>query len=521
MRAPTLLILVMAAGSSLVGCSDHKLNSLNDLSSEDPQIEVSPVRLEYGQLRTGEELTKTFTITSTGGSDLNVTDLRLGQNLGNYSILSESKNFYLPPGASQDVQVTFSPIGDAEQIDLVVVESNATNAPKASVDLYGVGAVPELEISPNPYDFGEVFIGCDATVDVTLTNVGSDILRISEITADGTDITHSWDLALPLTLDPGDSREVAVRFEPLEPSEYGGTISVTSNEPLGVREAVQSGVGRFVNEWSENFVVPEDPPSDIMFVVDQSCSMDDDQERLADNFNYFISNLNSYTTDWQIIVGNNSGGCNNAGEILTRTSDNYQNAFRQAVSSGNDTYIDDPERLLITASNGVENTDPGDCNSGFIREDALLHVVLVSDEREQSGDWSGYTTRILNKKGDLDLVKVSAIAGDVPSGCGTAEAGTGYWEATEASGGLFLSICETDWTAYMEELAYASIVLDTFDLENNPWLPSLEVFIDGEPAEAATWTYDEVDNSVIFATGYEPEGGSIVTVTYGENYSCD
>ena len=54
-------------------------------------------------------------------------------------------------------------------------------------------------------------------------------------------------------------------------------------------------------------------PSDIIFAVDQSCSMDDDAANLASNFSSFIGQLSNYSNDWQIMVVNDDNGCTNLG----------------------------------------------------------------------------------------------------------------------------------------------------------------------------------------------------------------
>eukprot|EP01043_Picozoa_sp_COSAG02_P043851 COSAG02_NODE_3856_length_6138_cov_12.727604_5_plen_590_part_01 len=79
-----------------------------------------------------------------------------------------------------------------------------------------------------------------------------------------------------------------------------------------------------------------------------------------------------------------------------------------------------------------ENVGPGGCNEGFLRDDALLHVVFVSDENEQGRDWSynidsDRTFRpawelfleelVIVKRGRRDLVEVSGFTdhlGDLP-----------------------------------------------------------------------------------------------------------
>ena len=37
-------------------------------------------------------------------------------------------------------------------------------------------------------------------------------------------------------------------------------------------------------------------------------------------------------------------------------------------------------RSTRVTSEAIENTDPGECNHGFMRPDAMLHIIMVSDE---------------------------------------------------------------------------------------------------------------------------------------------
>ena len=257
---------------------------------------------------------------------------------------------------------------------------------------------------------------------------------------------------------------------------------------------------------------PVDPPSDIMFSVDLSCSMDDDAAALGDNFSTFIGELSNYSNDWQIMVVNDDDGCSNSG-ILRPSTSNYQSIFSNAVQScGNCGWLGEPmltEALLTVSSRGVENTDSGECNAGFMRPNALLHLVLVSDEPEQSSaQWDSYVNQVIAKKGNAANVRISAIAGDYPGGCSSsnnsAEAGTGYWEAANATGGVFLSICDA-WAdpANLQMLAEASVIVNSYPLDNQAVGSTVQVFVNGVgPATDGNgnvvWHYDESTNSVIF-----------------------
>ena len=103
--------------------------------------------------------------------------------------------------------------------------------------------------------------------------------------------------ALPLALNPEESTEVMVTFSPDVDQTVEGTLTVTSTEPLGERSAFQSGLGVYGNEVEQVWEIAVDPPSDIVFSVDHSCSMSDDALAVANNFSTFISQLSNYSND--------------------------------------------------------------------------------------------------------------------------------------------------------------------------------------------------------------------------------
>ena len=184
----------------------------------------------------------------------------------------------------------------------------------------------------------------------------------------------------------------------------------------------------------------------------------------------------------------------------------------------------DTESLLTVAANAVDNTDSGECNSGFIRPDAMLHLILVSDEPEQSSytsgrSWDDLVSQIIAKKGSSGMVRVSSIAGPVPSGCGSADPGTGYSEAVAATGGVFLSIC-SNWAtpSNLSQLAEASVNQDTFVLSREAAEATIEVYVNGQLR--TDWTFDSAGNSVTVNGGVPSEGDS-VEITYSVLANCD
>jgi hypothetical protein len=119
---------------------------------------------------------------------------------------------------------------------------------------------------------------------------------------------------------------------------------------------------------------------------------------------------------------------------------------------------------------------------------------------------------------DPAMLKLSAVAGDYPTGCGTAEAGTGYYEAVSATGGVFLSIC-SNWSTNVDVLADISIEgLVEFELSATPDPSSITVFVDGVQW-LIDWHYDATLNQIVFDT--ELSEGAAIEVNYGVLVTCD
>ncbi len=519
-----MLGLILALLVLLVGCSDQAFNPITATDQGGgPGIAVDPDYIDFGVAsRDDDAVLQTFAIQSVGETDLTVTGMRIeGDSPESFTLVDAEEGYVLPPGTEVEVTVAFEPLGANDQVARVIVTSDDPDDPNAPVELVGRGAVPELEISPDPLDFSNAYVGCETENDVTLTNVGTDTLEISDISWVGDD--EMWlneDYTLPITLEPEESTLLTFGFLPTEAKQYTGQLSVTSNEPLGVRTADQLGEGKYAGEYTDTWEIPTDPPSDILFAVDQSCSMDDDTARLANNFSTFINELSDYSNDWQIIVANDDDGCADTG-ILTPSTSDYEGAFSYWVQRGGGLYT---ESLLTVAAKAVAQAGSTGCNAGFLRDDAMLHIILVSDEPEQSNYTSGQTwdtlvQSIIDVKGSSGMVRISAIAGDYPSGCGTADPGSGYYEAVSATGGVFLSIC-SDWAnpSNLAMLAEASINQDTFLLSHTAAEDTIVVKVNG--ATRTTWYYDEADNAVVF-TEHPPGEGDTVEITYSGLANCD
>lgn len=486
-----------------------------------PDIEVSPGRIDFGSLDPGEESVGSFTVQNAGdeGSILTLDSLTIEGGNASFTVLTDEADWAvaLEAGAEVEIEVAYSPLG-ANNEGRALIGSDDPDEAVAEVELVGTSAVPDLQIDPDPLDMGDAYLECDKENTLTLTNVGSADLVIEEIEEDGEAFSLVGRPALPLTLAPGESETVDVIFVPYEERDYEGGITVWSNEPASPYRSPHFGAGRMGPTITDHFEVPVDPPADILFFVDQSCSMDDNARELASNFSSFIGQISNYTTDWRVAVVTHDDGCNNNG-ILTASTSDYEGKFSDAVVEGSDSTDNYTEAGLYMTEKAIQSTDPGECNAGFLRPTALLHIIMVTDEPEQSPqNWDYYVDSVIAKKGNAGLVKYSAVAGDVPGGCATADAGTGYYDAVQYTGGEFLSIC-SQWSTNVGILANASVEQEVFTLTADAVEPTLQVEVNGS-SRTSGWRYDAQTHSVIFETNI-PGEGDVIDITYSSYVNCD
>ena len=165
--------------------------------------------------------------------------------------------------------------------------------------------------------------------------------------------------------------------------------------------------------------------------------------------------------------------------------------------------------------------------STFLRDDAKLIIVFVSDEK----DWSSktdaaYVTHFNSLKSSESMIVTHAVVGDAPSGCSlstsswtSADYGEGYIEVAALTGGEFVSICSLDWGADLETLAHDSILDSSFELSDIPFEESITVEVDG--ISVTEWTYNILENSVNFTGGHIPPAESTIEINYSIIADCD
>ncbi len=510
MRAVAALVI-------LAGCQEYVLDpNAGGPNGAVPAIVVEPGRVDYGAVESGTVAEAVLLVRSVGQAPLTVSGWTL---LGDAVFLADASGAaVLDPGDSLSVPVRFAPDGPGAFAGALEVASDDPEQPTVLVDLLGSGLAPWLEIDPVAWDFGTTQIPCGDAHVITLRNAGNAPLHLTELTYAGDAALVLTDApALPLTLVPGALTTATVAYTAAE-GVSSGTLTAVSDDPRGPQSATQTGLGTYADEVTDVWVVPTDPPVDLLFAVDQSCSMDDDAISLGANFGAFIAAIEAETSGWHVGVVTQDDACFVPGWFDASTS-GVSSLFSTAVTLGDDASVDDDERLFQLVDRALAQAVPGACNEGFLRAGAPLHVVFVSDEPERSTeeaaawDWGYFLGRFTLQVASPPLFLASGVV-DL-DGC--SEGANGYDDLVPATGGQLLSICQGDWSAYAASLAAASLGrLWTVPLSQPADAATIAVSVDGVPV-ATGWTYDPAQNAVVFD---DLAPGQTVEVSYGVLASC-
>lgn len=222
---------------------------------------------------------------------------------------------------------------------------------------------------------------------------------------------------------------------------------------------------------------------DLLFVIDDSCSMSEEQSKLASQFPQLLGTIQDVSEDFHIgVVTTDTNAASKSGRLQTSRGDVFLSAssidledrFAELVSPGTAGAID--ERGRRAAHMALTPPLVDGANQGFYREEAHLAVVFLSDENDASASRptrNEFINFLRTLKTTPDRVTVHAIVGPL-GGCPVADPGTEYIAVTNAVGGDHLSICEDDYTPILASLGDLSVPeARRFRLPDLPVLPSL------------------------------------------------
>jgi hypothetical protein len=282
--------------------------------------------------------------------------------------------------------------------------------------------------------------------------------------------------------------------------------------------------------WIEQAFSAPARAQDIVFVVDNSCSMGDVQDDVGLGMEAFLDQLTDGGVAWRVGVtstdvdgtfGNPLEGrlVSIAGEVGVRP-DSFDAAALLDAMIHVGTSGSGEEKGIAAAYMAAELRREGS-NAEFFREGAGLHFVVISDEQDQSDqmrpelvtvpDFIGWLEGMKPSKPSVSFSSVICTA--AAPGCPGVAVGTRYMDVTAAVGGILADIGSDTIAGASDQVASAVVAASGL-----PWLPlevipadpsTIEVRVDGVALDPAAWSYDEVENAVVLVEA-APDGSEVV-----------
>tara|TARA_R110000744_G_scaffold294557_2_gene404766 strand:+ start:1626 stop:2957 length:1332 start_codon:yes stop_codon:yes gene_type:complete len=383
----------------------------------------------------------------------------------------------------------------------------------------------EIQVTPIEHYFGDVVLECPTKMWLEIKSVGQLDLIVDKLHYSGPDdfmlsVDYLTYGGLPWILTPGDSAFVSVEYAP-DAEEYDlGYFTVESNDLTDPVIIVgQDGDGVRAGTALESFTQEEQARVDILFVIDNSCSMSVEQAELSLNADLFISPIAASGADFHIGTIT-TDDISLRGPVITPSTADIIDEFRSQIVAG--ISGDATEKGLEMARDALLPGSTAGSGGSFFRDDANLVVIVVSDEDDFStGLVVEYTDDIMATKILGTTFSLHAVAGLYPSStCANASPAERYDTAVYLTSGQFFDICTSDWGYQVEQMAEDTILpILSYPLAEDPIVETIEVYVDGSPLPAG-WYYDPVTNSVVFELDYAPPEGSDIAIIYGYYGEC-
>lgn len=410
----------------------------------------------------------------------------------------------------------------------------------------------QYALEPAEVDFGEVPVDSEGALDVVVRNVGTAPCVLKGLQrGEGSAEAFRAEPVGPTILAPGQHTQLSVRFTPGGEGDFAGLAEGWVEAPTTEGHLRVPLRGKGLRGKVERFVQRPEPKVDVLFIIDNSGSMFEEQQALGENFKALSSQAASWGLDFHIAVtstgleaatggwmecpggvqGGESGRLfpvdNSSPRIITPATPDAASVFAKNTNVGtcnwNEQGLEAMYRALSAplASNADDPSTPHpqDGNAGFLREDATLAVIVISDEDDYSQrEVAFYEDFLLKLKGgDRAKFSVSAIVGPNDlSGCQNVPAsGSRYIQLADATGGIVESICTPDWVASLRKLSKSAFAPNrAFPLTGTPSDTSrISVRVDGG-AVPSGWTFDAPTRAVIFETSAAPPPAAAVEVVY-------
>lgn len=514
-RTTALVALFAAIGLGLApGCDPLVMSLDDDPLPTSATFELQPTAVDFGEVAAGAPRGQGLRLFNHGTRPFRILDVELiGDD--SWQLVERWLGEEIEPGRSRPLEVWFDPEIDGPHTAALVITTDVAGQQQAV--LTADGLAPRLVIEPPVLQFDGVAVGCAATQQLSIRNAGSQPLTVTglELLRKSDELSLTSEPALPAVVLPGESTWLEVAYHPEDDAVDLGSVAVFTDAPDDPGGVVPiDAAAAYPEPVQEEFVQRGNLQADVLWVVDDGPAMEPAQQAAGLAAWSYVADL-AELVDFQLgVVSTRDPALRGDLPVLTAGTTDAAVHFAGALQVG--TVEGEPAAGLATALAAVTPpmTSPDGPNFGFVRDDALLYVVVLSSRDDASaGEALEPVLAMLEARPDPERVVISGIAA-FPQ---CAETPTmRYHDAVIYTGGV--EVCLQELVASPLEAVQAladdaARVRDTFALAGEPLDGIQAVTVDGEVLLAG-WSHDPESNAIRFELGHVPDNGQLVAVRY-------
>jgi len=217
-----------------------QLSATRSINILKPRISVSPDSLDFGEVQIGFTVSRTITISNTGGGELRMGDVTMA---GSQEMRFQSScPSTLEPQGSCTLSVAFRPLTEGTKGATLTISSNDPDRATIQIPITGKAIapanVPDIVVVGGNLVFFDVWVGSSSSQDITVVNRGHADLIVSRVYLTGApqfsitgDTCTGSPIPPPNPPYPEGTCTITITYTPTAPEPVYGNIYIESNDP--------------------------------------------------------------------------------------------------------------------------------------------------------------------------------------------------------------------------------------------------------------------------------------------------
>ena len=290
-------------------------------------------------------------------------------------------------------------------------------------------------------------------------------------------------------------------------------VPVESSIPVYIVEEIEIPGAPAGDIWLDSFNQPRSVDGvDILWVIDTSGSMIQYNTELLLGIETMLNALPA--SGWRLaMISNDPLKAQQEAQFPLVPGDDIADAtdmYNAMLRGGREEGFDAVYEYIVNNS----------YSSTWMRNDAALLVVFVSDEEDQSDQYmisvSDFTTWYGGLRGGSSftssIVNVAIADSVCPSPPSSINVGDRYMDATNYFSGIIVDICDADWSPGVADASAMIEPHEEWPLTYIPIESTIRIWINSVLIPSSDWSYNPSTNSIEFIV--IPAGGSHVDIAY-------